>query len=536
MPRPEIAAIRFRPPVVIARLGDSDSPLEAFSWAEDTRLFGSAQTLIEPRISLEVLPDGSVEPYLPGPIRFRDGRTIRPVCPFLELEAQVRGDDEFQPLTATLIEAAGFDLSQLNFNVVAANRKAVRRTNEETCGFEARLFVYGNDHARHDLLAWTRAAGNQPLVSQDRPIWLGAFQAIRPVRRKAKYEVGLDTVRVRFTPGRGAVYGPPSAVEGQSSTSRGRYEIVPEENRILNPQAAWCSYNSDTAVWPSPVPAGTYDGESDLDRDNAGWGVVDDTCDAIVTATLAGQSATARVLVGPPDFAPDRRPFYSIADDLADRDPESLAPASAPERREAVADLFRRIHETASIINLERTRNRQLEVNQSLSPSGGPIDNPPGFPAIDTQSMTVKDLVAGQDLMSIRFDALAAEDAGDTVDRAPLLPKSELARSRHGELAMPEVMLEFVRRYPERFRAILRPPFRRLSDPDAPSAPPDPLALRDPRAVRSYTFDARMPPYMRDSDYAPLSLTRHQWELLFERQPDGAWAVRKELLSEPEKQ
>lgn len=128
MPRPEITAIRFRPPVVVARLGDSNSPLEAFTWTEDTRLFASGKTVIAPVMSLDVVGDGSVEPYLPGPIRFRDGPHIRPVCPFLELWADV-GEDT-QPLTSALLEAAGMNPSQIYFRVIAGNRKASRQTGD----------------------------------------------------------------------------------------------------------------------------------------------------------------------------------------------------------------------------------------------------------------------------------------------------------------------------------------------------------------------------------------------------------------------
>jgi len=563
MPRPRITAIRFRPPVAIARLGDSDSPLEAFTWAEDTRLFGAGQTVIQPAVSLEVLPDGTVEPYLPGPIRFRDGLAIRPVCPFLELQADIEEDASKEeippitpnkanagrvkstvPLTSALLERAGLDLSQIQFQVVAANRKAQRRTGDASCSFEARLMLRADDHTRRDLMAWTHADGPDPLVRRQQPIWLGAFQVIRPVRRKDKYGVSLDTVRVRFTPGRGAVYGPPSAIEGQEAHSRRRYVIVPEANRILNPAASWCTYRNSLATYPGPAPWGTYDGESDLDLDapysvngvsgDGSWGVVDDTCDAVIVATLSSTiQARARVVVGPPDFSPDRRPIVSFADDLADRDPESLQESAPFEQApgkwlEAVTDLFRRIAETAPLIDVERARERNLSINQTAGPNGTPITNPEGFPKIDSASMTAEDRINGQPMMSIRFAALAAHDAGDGVSNAPLLTRSELAKSRHGELAVPEVMLEFIHRCPERFQAIVRPPFRRLSEPEPDGN--NPLDLRDARLSRSYGYDARMPPFLRDGDFAPLSLTRHQWDLLFERRPDGSFSVRTELF------
>jgi hypothetical protein len=47
----------------------------------------------------------------------------------------------------------------------------------------------------------------------------------------------------------------------------------------------------------------------------------------------------------------------------------------------------------------------------------------------------------------------------------------------------------------------------------ASDAKPNP-ALRDPRITRDVLHDMRMPPYMRDSDATPLSLTRRQYQFL----------------------
>lgn len=552
MSRPKIKAIRFHPPVAVARLGDSSSPLEAFTWTEDTRLFASGQTVIAPVTSLEVLPDGSVEPYLPGPIRFRDGLSIRPVCPFLELWADVEGSGA-QPLTSALLEAAGMNTAALYFQVIAANLKAARQNGDPSGGFEARLNVRGNDHQRHDLFAWTHADGTQPLVLRERPLWLGAFQVIRPVRRKNRFDVSLDTIRVRFTPGRGAVYGPPFAIEGQANGSRHRHLIAPPENRILNPQASWCSFDVNRLPFPFVEPADAYDGTNDLDRGGTCWGVVDDTCDAVITAsfsysldtsgdTPALPIATARVMVAPPHYAPDRRHIYSIADDLADRNPDTLSLGSSgnrvathptpAERLEAIADLFRRISELASQIDLERTRESDLAENKANG-----FKSPPSFPAFGAKSMTKDDFIhedapdRKRRLMSERFLVLAGEDAGDPHPHAPLLRRAEFARMRHAELAVPDVIFKYILEHPDRFRALLRPPFRRMSDPP-PAGQPAPEDYRDPHYMSSYTYDARMPPFLRDCDFSPLSLTRFQWDLLFETRADGTTALRIEELKE----
>lgn len=63
----------FLPPMAVARLGGSDIPLASFRWAEDPSLYGAGLTVIVPDISLEVTADGSVRPFLPAFIQFRDG-------------------------------------------------------------------------------------------------------------------------------------------------------------------------------------------------------------------------------------------------------------------------------------------------------------------------------------------------------------------------------------------------------------------------------------------------------------------------------
>jgi hypothetical protein len=257
---------------------------------------------------------------------------VRPVCPFLELWATVEGSEQSVPLTPRLLEEAGMELAAVQVSIVAANLKGQRQTNNPACGFEARLEVRADDFTRHDLWAWTHAPADQPLVLKERPIWLGAVQSIRP-RRSRRLDVSLDTIRIRFTPGRGAVYGPPSATAGFLKGNRATFEIVPPENRILNQQSPWCSYDNTKVRYSYTTPNDVYDGNMDLNRGPVGWGVVDDCCDVLIIARLPQiitaegsptPTAKARVVVGPPHYSPDRRHLFSFADDLADRNPNTL--------------------------------------------------------------------------------------------------------------------------------------------------------------------------------------------------------------------
>jgi len=57
----------------------------------------------------------------------------------------------------------------------------------------------------------------------------------------------------------------------------------------------------------------------------------------------------------------------------------------------------------------------------------------------------------------------------------------------------------------------VRPPFRNWSE--FSPAPPTEASpeLRDPRVLRDKLHDMRMPPYMRDANFFPLSMTRRQY-------------------------
>jgi hypothetical protein len=84
-PAKEIESICFRPPLAIGRVGGGDTPLDACAWDTDRTIHGAHRTIIRPAVSLEVLTDGSLRPYLPNAIQFRDRGLLRPVAPFFEL-------------------------------------------------------------------------------------------------------------------------------------------------------------------------------------------------------------------------------------------------------------------------------------------------------------------------------------------------------------------------------------------------------------------------------------------------------------------
>lgn len=524
---PKLLDVHFRPPFAIARLGGSSIPLENYQWTDDPAIHGASHTVIEPATTLDVLSDGSVLPYMPSLIKFSDEEGLRPVAPFFELWATVEytaedeaaegsrvepGSQAVVPLTSTLLSKVGGSLAGVLYTVHVANRKAARRTGDVANSFEGNVQVKGDDHQRRELLASTLPKPNQePLVFSERPISLGHFHALRPMPR-AHLDVNLDVLRVRFTPARGKVYGPPSAVVAQSMNNARIFEIVAPENRILNPQSSWLRYNGDYATYMNPEPFDTYDG---ADQDgNISWGVVDDTCDGLIRASVVvgarRYTATARVCAGPPDYAPDRRPFVSLADDLTDRDEEPLSNetlrSSIAETRATAADLFERAFETSALMNLDMVRTRAIRDNASfIFPSGSaPTAR---APHTDDRSFTVADRPYADD----RVTALIQNNGNPTPGNP--LPFTTLVPLAHSQLAQADELLSFIRSKPERARQMLRPAFGSVAelDPaaDLDSSPsPD---HRDPRIERDLAHDMRMPPYMRDETASALSLTRKQY-------------------------
>lgn len=520
-----ITGIFFRPPLAIARLGGADTPMDSYVWREDPTVHGAARNVIDPAVSFEVLPDGSLSPFVPSVIRFRDRGRLRPVAPFFEVWARVQygvadapggsgdvsdapapGSVAEVPLTEQLLTRVGARLSDVVYGVRVANRKAARRTGDESDGFSAAVQVQGDDVTPRPLLASSPPRPGGPLlVWPERPVPLGSFQVIRPVAGQVG-PVDLDVLRVRFTPARGEVYGPPSAAVARDDRTGREYEIVPPGNRILNPAASWLRY---TGADTDPVPSDTYDGAGQ--GLNQSWGVVDDTCDGIVTADVVVDgrrfSAQARICVGPPDYAPDARPFVSLADDLADRDldpagaGELLAAEADTQRR--LADLFQRVWETASLVNVDAIRARALGDNRGFPPP--PTDN---LPNTDDTSMRPSDTPYAD----AKVAALIPEPPTDSVQ----LVFSTLVGLAHDQLAGEDVLVDFLLNQSERLRLMIRPAygaFHQLSAAVAAGQAPDP-AFRDPRVLRDLMHDMRMPPYMRDETASALGLTRRQYEEL----------------------
>lgn len=440
----------------------------------------------------------------PNSVRFRDGSLIRPVCPFIEIWASLgeRGSAESTwrdvQLTEALLASFGADRSAIRFTVDARNLKVARRTQDPNLayGLFPSVSVRGDQHSPVQLLAVSPPGVRQPMIPRGRNIPLGFVQVLRPRSNPPSpawpASIDTDVIRLRFTPGRGQVYGPRQATE---PTPQSTVPPVPEANGFLNSRAGW--FNSDAQGGGVLQPADTFDF-----RGSRSLGVVDDTCEGRIEVELrlAATAAAARslrahanVLVGPPDWAPDRRPFLSIADELNDRSADAAArntELTGAELERWVEDLFERAYETVSLMNVDHWRQDR---GVQLPPSGltpAPLPGDQVTPA--DQAMGRRDPLRNQTLqVPARSDDLP-------------LPLSVHARARHRSLSAVERLRDVLLSNPGRLKQLVRGPFEVA------------------RGESAELSTMRMPPFMRQSNGNPLTLAAWQYELLM------TWASQQE--------
>lgn len=501
-----LRGIFIDPPIAIARLGGSTVPQDAYFWIESPDPRYDGETTLMPAWSLTVLADGSVEPAQPTELRFRDGALIRPVCPFFEIRALLGEPGSAPetwrdvPLTPALLTQHGASLANLKLRINAQNLKAARRTRNPALGFGTfpPVEIVANDHNSKTLLGVSPPGAKPPMIPKARNIPIGAVQIIRSRPNQpgapASGIVDLEVIRFRFTPARGRFYGPPQASQ---TTPQLPFPAVDSTNAFLDAKAGWFGAAMTGIVQPSD----TYDGAERNDQQGPSLGVVDDTCEARIEAilTLPGGAAplraTANVFVGPPDFGPDRRPFLSLADELNDRSGDAAArnaAMTAQERDAWVEDLFERVYETVSLFNLDHYREERgiRLTGDRLAP---PLANDSVVPA--TQAMGSRDALRNPRYM------VESESANER------LPLSKHARRQHRAIADLQSLRDFIALNPGRIQTLVRRAFE---------------------VERSENFNQstmRMPPFMRQSNALPLTLSSWQYDLLMQ------WVAAEEAAS-----
>ncbi|MBV8823952.1 MAG: hypothetical protein JO220_03025 [Hyphomicrobiales bacterium] len=459
-----INCLFFYPPLAFARLGGSDHPLECFYWGEDDNSpRGTGKTTILPGRTLVVGEDGSLSDYLPNEIRFKDDDQFRPVCPFFELHASwtdSHGERHEVAVTEALLDAHGYKLCELVWEVSVANLKPYNMCQDPATRIEASVTVRGDDVTVHELQGVVPGGGADALVPGGRYIPLGSVRLSRP-------NSAFPELRLRFTPAKGLFYGPTNLKD------RWKELELDERFLFLNKDSKWCSWqlSADDA---RGTPGGQYaqDPNSGLS-----YGMVDDVCDGIITCRLgeptqaegADLRACARIVVGPPDYAPDRRHLVSLADGLKDRVDRADVFDNAYYRNDDLCDeeiheLMRRIYETAALNNVDVFNNR---VNVQENPATAQQLGLP-YRTMEYVAFPVPDPLLGRPL-----------------------PLSDLARDNHRRLQVITTFTELIRRNP----ALLADYVRRPLD-------------------ANLFFDYRMPPVMRGPSGDPLALTRRQYEFL----------------------
>lgn len=448
------------PPLAFGRLGPSATPCDNFGWGpNDLSPRGSGKTTVHPAETLDLDASGGLTSRTPAVIVFKDAAGFRPVCPFFELHGtwQLDGTSHEGPITRDVLASFGLQLTEVRWQVHVANHKPFHYTLVDDDRIDAVVEIAGDDTTRKELQGASPAGAAQPLVPVGQVVPLGWVQV-------AHTDARFPELRMRFTPAAGLVYGPTNL------PSRSDVFVLPAGQLRLNPAAAWCSF-ALTGDDPRTNPGGLFAGA----EENESLGLVDDVCDGLIRCEVPGVApAIARIVVGPPDFAPDRRPFNSIADGLADRvrradvwDPAFIAEEALTSLE--IRDLFERVLETMDNINVDAQNDRARFENQGIAAAAGlPIEQ-------------------------VRDRAF--------IPPSPLpgrpLPLTEAGRQKHRRFLALEVIEDLFREQPDLITRV----------------------IREPMTGERY-YDRTMPATMRGSDRHPLHLTRRQYDLI------RAWAER----------
>jgi hypothetical protein len=363
MPVTDIHEIRLLPPLAVGRFGSSDEPMHNYDVLPPRDANGTGFHVLQPAETLVVHPqDGSiVRAVTPPEVKFRDGAGgIKPVAPFLEVWARYTADGPFEPPTLTALNDLQLGPADVHWTVRVGNLKMFRRTGDVRDRITAEILpdqLAG--HSRQEL------RGRAPNFRPNRTITLGWIQYIRPT-------TAFPEIRLRFTPGRGLVYGHTAS------------DVISSERAIYDPVAGRWDTHSDMVMPTSPTPrarlftspGGIYAQTRPAPgQRRANLGYFDDSCDGVVQVTLrvSGRELTslARIGSGPPDFAPDSFPIRSLADDLEQM---LLGSEVAEVTGEQVIDFVRRAMETMRLMNTE-TQNREFpfwvpEAQEAFGPGG----------------------------------------------------------------------------------------------------------------------------------------------------------------------
>jgi hypothetical protein len=345
-----------------------------------------------------------------------DGRAqlFKRVCPWFVLFAKWK-DRGWQVLLPQDLEKIGVSQSSVSWHVVVANRKAYNMTLKFADIIYAEAAIGGDQKdgygdprkglitrqltGRSDADYWIKHGGlpyktidfnnNERLIPKgDKRFDLGRIQA--PVFSK---QYGI---RLRVVPPAGAVYGPTNLAArikflvDKVLTPDEREKLLNDWDNwyhleilgadlkarycILNPESAWAQkvVKPKQEIRTEPGPQFAHI-EKPKDKDSSFYyslGLIDDFSDGIVTVSMKTNkgrtlTAQARIVVGPPDLAPDRRHPVRLFEALDDR--AYLGGASSEglpdklnddELRGEVLEMFQRAYETVGLTNIDAMNHR----------------------------------------------------------------------------------------------------------------------------------------------------------------------------------
>jgi hypothetical protein len=362
----KIQDILILPSLAIGRLGSAMEPLDNYEIETDPKAPLGFRRITHSETFIVDTETGEIIGTLPPndrPPKFKSGRCIRPVAPFLEAFAKVAGGDgetKLVPLDMHLLEDAGL---RPRWQVEAGNLKVFRRTNKENDKILASLRNI-EDHAQHQLRGISKNFIKDD-EGEHKHIPLGTIRFIKP---NSMY----PEIRLRFTPASGWVYGStplpdhPDVEVPQLMGGAANSDIfIPPERIVYDSQkGTWNFKYKDDDPTLNTLDQGLYAAYGKAPyfyyykEPQPARGYLDDTCDGIATLDLLDNdgnvcfSAKARFCSAPPIFAPDSEFVRTIQDDVLQvlHGPRVEHPDSVPIA--AALDIVRRAYETVRFMNL----------------------------------------------------------------------------------------------------------------------------------------------------------------------------------------
>jgi hypothetical protein len=354
----DIVEIRILPPLAIARLGSSATPLENYT-LEIANPVGYRSLVPAPTLVVDQETGAVVNAAAPTSVSFRDPKgNIKPVCPFLEVWILLAGAETLAPLTLETLKGFNADETDVSWSVEVGNIKAFRRTGDPSDEITANIAAF-NDHGIKTL------AGQCNNFKAGKSLPFGSVRYLRPT-------AAFPQIRLRFTPAAGKVYGPsagdPNVADDVYDASRGSWAKFRENEE-----------NPPPFKPPSTEPGGIFANVRGVSR-----GYLDDECDGIVQVriTLAGRTLTAmaRITCGPPNFAPDGLPIRTVADEL---EQVELGPSvSGPVPVSEAGSIVRRALETVRLMNTAALNSPSVNSMASQDTGAGRAAEPIFDPSV----------------------------------------------------------------------------------------------------------------------------------------------------------